>query len=133
MQERVLKRSRFLWIGVVILMIIYALSLFFSAGPRPGDSDHSVGKIAVIGAAGYIGSSLVHFMQTEHAMAVDGFDRSPKSFRVRHMASHDIPQELLREFEIVIYLGGITGRKVCDARYLPTSLINALRKQISSV
>jgi nucleoside-diphosphate-sugar epimerase/2-polyprenyl-3-methyl-5-hydroxy-6-metoxy-1,4-benzoquinol methylase len=78
-------------------------------------------SIAIIGATGYIGSRLFDFL-SDSGFSVSGFDRdqdSPKitwhSKNIQLMSAEDIPSAYLRSFRAVIYLGGLTGRAVCDA------------------
>ena len=77
-------------------------------------------KVAIIGSSGYIGSRL-HVALQFSGFDVVGIDRDPvlpslawRERNIRHMSSSDIPERLLRSFDTVVYLGGLTGRKVCD-------------------
>jgi hypothetical protein len=112
--------KRFSKIFVISTVVLVVCSLFFfsfynslvkSAFPKSNP-----GKVAVIGASGYIGSSLVRYLRSIHSLHVDGFDRNPKTFDVLHLASHQIRVEVLRQYTIIVYLGGLTGRKICDER-----------------
>jgi hypothetical protein len=81
---------------------------------------HGVNRptVAVIGAAGFIGSVLFERLTTDFLLSVTGFDRAPFDFPVKAMAAHEIPDDLLHSFNAVVYLGGLTGRKACDIAYV---------------
>jgi nucleoside-diphosphate-sugar epimerase/SAM-dependent methyltransferase len=69
-------------------------------------------KIGIIGAGGYIGSSLLEFFEN-HEIKIIGFDKNPNipsMPQIQKMKSSDIPSNILRSFDIIIYLGGLTGR-----------------------
>lgn len=99
--------------------------LFFAADvtgrcPDPGSmgTDTEISKrttVAVIGAAGYIGTRL-HQHLNSHGLSAIGFDRDPRdpSLDIRHEASYDIADTTLRSFDAVVFLGGLTGRKACN-------------------
>jgi nucleoside-diphosphate-sugar epimerase len=72
-------------------------------------------QVAIIGAAGYVGSALHAFLEGR-GVTVTGFDRDPRGLahRVVANASHAIPTNNLRSFDAVVYLGGLTGRVACD-------------------
>jgi len=72
-------------------------------------------QVAIIGAAGYVGSALHAFLEAR-GVTVTGFDRDPRGLahRVVANASHAIPTKHLHVFDAVVYLGGLTGRVACD-------------------
>lgn len=75
-------------------------------------------KVAVIGAGGFIGSRLhEHLIESGHA--VTGYDRFPNLGRATpalvHKASPDIDDAELRSYDVVVFLGGLTGRAACEA------------------
>jgi len=96
---------------------------YFSTGIRfvAQSSTGIIRRVAVIGSAGYIGSRLHVFLELSDFDVV-GFDRDASSshsltlnqLKTIHMNSSDISGGLLRSFDAVVYLGGLTGRKVCD-------------------
>jgi nucleoside-diphosphate-sugar epimerase/SAM-dependent methyltransferase len=65
--------------------------------------------IAVIGSSGYIGSRLVHYLQTEKNWSIVEFDR-----HVPGSASYEITAKDLHTFQVVIYLGGLTSHEACQ-------------------
>jgi nucleoside-diphosphate-sugar epimerase len=73
-------------------------------------------KIAIIGAGGYVGSSLYKKLK-EWGHDVTGYDRQPRisTIDLIEMASHNIPTSTLQSFDAIIYLGGLTGRVACDS------------------
>lgn len=84
---------------------------------RAGECRHN---IAIIGSSGFIGSRLhVELAQlgAKERVCVTGFDRVPLDIglEVVNMTSAAIPTEALLAFDSVVYLGGLTGRVVCDA------------------
>ena len=74
-------------------------------------------RVGIIGAGGYIGSRL-HDRLLELGHDVVGFDRDPRLDRttppIVHQASHQINDAVLKGFDVVVYLGGFTGRVACD-------------------
>ena len=64
--------------------------------------------IAIIGSAGYIGSRLLQNLQGQKDWFVVGYDRIFEG-----QASHEIETDDLHKFQVVIYLGGLTGRTAC--------------------
>lgn len=74
-------------------------------------------KVAIIGANGYVGSHLhKHFLPFHQVTGYDRFELAPnQSQPVILQASGDISEEELQSYDIVVYLGGFTGRKDCLA------------------
>lgn len=77
-------------------------------------------KVAIIGGAGYIGTSLALFLQS-NGYEVTIFDMNPKIdksiiFPIPVLKSHsnEIEKKVLSKFSTIIFLGGCTGRKSCD-------------------
>lgn len=68
-------------------------------------------NIAIIGSAGYIGSRLLHHLQQEANWHVVGYDRIFPGG-----ASHEIPDEDLRMYRVIIYLGGLSDFVMCRNR-----------------
>ena len=86
--------------------------------------DGSIPRVAIIGAGGYIGSHLLERMRHHlGALAVTGYDRRntrhdqrwPSRLLTRHLESQHIPESELQAYDVVIYLGGLTGRVACDS------------------
>jgi nucleoside-diphosphate-sugar epimerase len=74
-------------------------------------------KVAIIGAAGYVGARLHEYMnRTTHA-SIYGYDRDPRGLaqRVLHKSALEIDDDTLAGLTAVVYLGGYTGRVMCDA------------------
>jgi nucleoside-diphosphate-sugar epimerase/2-polyprenyl-3-methyl-5-hydroxy-6-metoxy-1,4-benzoquinol methylase len=65
-------------------------------------------NIAIIGSSGYIGSRLLNHLKGEKGWNVIGFDRIYPG-----QASYQIPTKVLRRFQVVIYLGGLTDGVMC--------------------
>jgi nucleoside-diphosphate-sugar epimerase len=74
-------------------------------------------RIAIIGASGYVGSYLSEFLLRQ-GLEVVGFDRDPRHLfaSVQKYAAADIPDDILKSFDVVIYMGGLIGRAECSAR-----------------
>ena len=74
-------------------------------------------RVAVIGAAGYVGAALMSYLRTSEFWDVSGFDRSARSnyIHVKQVISGDIPTSELHSFDCVVFLGGLTTRKACEA------------------
>lgn len=66
-------------------------------------------RIAIIGSSGYIGSSLLVYLQKVSNWTVVGYDRIYPG-----QASYEISNRDLQSFHVVVYLGGLTGRAMCD-------------------
>ena len=74
-------------------------------------------RVGIIGAGGYIGSTLHDFLSGMDAYDVVGYDRDPhipKRHGLIHLASHEIPTAELHSFQVIIYLGGFSARDACD-------------------
>lgn len=77
-------------------------------------------RVAIIGAGGYVGSRL-HDALAAHRCSwhVKGYDRDPRLVGPRlplaKLAAADIPNAELATFDVVVYLGGLTGRVACVA------------------
>ncbi len=120
------QRRRVRCLLTLLLVVVLGLSHFEERLRNFSDlfERSRAGKsVAVIGSTGYIGSRLYLHLQLS-GFAVWGFDRDPilpspewRTQNIQHMSSSDIPPRLLGSFDIVVYLGGLTGRKVCD--FLP--------------
>ena len=73
-------------------------------------------RIAIIGAGGNIGSYLLtYLLSTGHD--VYGFDRNVRlsNTSIVRLASSEMDSKLLSTFRSVVFLGGCTGRRSCDA------------------
>jgi nucleoside-diphosphate-sugar epimerase/2-polyprenyl-3-methyl-5-hydroxy-6-metoxy-1,4-benzoquinol methylase len=68
-------------------------------------------RIAIIGSSGYIGARLLDHLRTENNWNVTGYDRIFPG-----QASYQISTNDLRKFHVIIYLGGLTGRVMCQNR-----------------
>ena len=77
-------------------------------------------RVAVVGAGGYIGSRL-HEHLVRRGFAVTGYDRSTSliasagslTFRAP-VSAIELLDEELHAFDVLIFLGGLTGRVACD-------------------
>ena len=74
-------------------------------------------SVAIIGAAGYIGSFLGNHL-TKQGFQVIGFDKNPlifnTSFEIRNTASSLISKDEINSVSVIVYLGGCTGRVSCE-------------------
>jgi hypothetical protein len=74
-------------------------------------------KVAIIGANGYVGSNLHEHLLPVHR--VTGYDRYHLPYNqlqpVILQSSGDISEEELQTYDVVVHLGGFTGRKDCLA------------------
>ena len=74
-------------------------------------------NVAVIGAAGNIGSELTLFLISE-GLNVTAFDEDPRLpsdiLQIIKLNSQDIETAQLQSFDVVIFLGGCTGRSACS-------------------
>jgi nucleoside-diphosphate-sugar epimerase/2-polyprenyl-3-methyl-5-hydroxy-6-metoxy-1,4-benzoquinol methylase len=71
----------------------------------------STKHITIIGSSGYIGARLLRDLQGKTNWRVIGYDRIFSG-----QASYEISTQNLRKFQVVIYLGGLTGRVMCQER-----------------
>ena len=107
--------------AMIILVITTIFTLVFSPHTFPFDSRYRLGRyeaephfsssrfrIAIIGSAGYIGSRLMNHLPEEKNWTVIGYDRIFPG-----QASYEISMKDLQSFQVVIYLGGLTGRAMC--------------------
>lgn len=81
--------------------------------------DSSTPKVAIVGAAGYIGSALQKFLREQGYANVRGFDRNPRATKFEQVVQCPIrvlDDRSLAKFDVVVYLGGLTGRKECEMR-----------------
>ena len=74
-------------------------------------------RVAIIGAAGYVGAALQSYLKTSEFWDVSGFDRSARSkyLHAKQVSSADIPTKELHSFDSVVFLGGLTTRKACES------------------
>ena len=92
-------------------------SSFHCPAPAPFVDDPGP-KVAIIGAAGYIGAALHKYLRENGYKNVRGFDRNMRASKfedVAYWSGNGVQDKHLRQFDVVIYLGGFTGRKACDA------------------
>ncbi|GAB5373357.1 hypothetical protein AAMO2058_001744200, partial [Amorphochlora amoebiformis] len=76
-------------------------------------------RVAIIGSGGYVGTRLYdHLISRSHDVV--GYDRNPRipdrKSIIKHKACYDIPTPELQSYDVVVYLGGFTGRKMCDRK-----------------
>ena len=87
--------------------------------PRTNSRYPEEARVAVIGSRGYIGTRLVEALVT-FGHSVTGYDRDTVSLSTEtevpfiHLASKEIPTSDLLAYDVIVYLGGYTGRAVCD-------------------
>jgi hypothetical protein len=122
-----------LWVSLVAVGIVFGILLWSETVILPNQgvvgatavvtprsfSSHT--KIAIVGAAGFVGSVLHERLAQDFLLNVTGFDRhkgSDAHFPVILMAALKIPDDLLHSFNVVVYLGGLTGRKACEMAYV---------------
>ena len=86
-------------------------------GSNPQGSDKRRTRVGIIGAAGYIGSALSKYLRAHKVWDITGYDRHPmaRSPHVTVMSSDAIETDALQSMAIVIFLGGVTTRKECEA------------------
>jgi len=92
-------------------------SSFHCPAPAPFMDDPGP-KVAIIGAAGYVGAALHKHLRQNGYKNVRGFDRNMRASKfedVAHCSGNGVQDKHLRQFDVVIYLGGFTGRKACHA------------------
>ena len=76
-------------------------------------------NVAIVGAAGYVGSALHHHLREQGYANVRGFDRNPRAAKFEQVVQCPIrvlDDRSLAKFDVVVYLGGLTGRKECEVR-----------------
>jgi nucleoside-diphosphate-sugar epimerase len=99
-------RSRFF-----CLLII---NLLFTRSPIAGAPSKSVG---IIGAGGFIGSELFQHLNKSPDVTVVGYDHDPQVLlnQIEKSNGRNISTHQLHKFDMVVYLGGCTGRRACAA------------------
>ena len=128
------KHTRFVFFAISVLLALFFYrskvasnenhpKLLFpeSAVPAPSSSSrYSEGaRVAIIGSTGYIGSRLFQALDTL-GHSITGYDRDTASLSTEtrlssiHLASKDIPSSDLLAHDVIVYLGGYTGRAVCE-------------------
>ena len=93
------------------------LVLSFLIHGRVSEEVQSRQRVGIIGAGGYIGSTLHDFLSGMDEYDVVGYDRdpsAPKRDGLVFMASHEIPTAELHTFQVIIYLGGFSAHDACD-------------------
>jgi len=73
-------------------------------------------RVVIIGAAGYVGSGISDALRRSYA--IQGFDRNPRATQFADVVrahGRDVPQATVDQADVVIYLGGFTGRVRCEA------------------
>jgi len=69
-------------------------------------------KVAIIGGNGYIGSRIYNDLHYIYDITL--FDRFSLDKNIIQYNANDIPINFVQSFHTIIYLGGYTGRKICD-------------------
>eukprot|EP00469_Lotharella_globosa_P009610 CAMPEP_0167777912 /NCGR_PEP_ID=MMETSP0111_2-20121227/3967_1 /TAXON_ID=91324 /ORGANISM="Lotharella globosa, Strain CCCM811" /LENGTH=1084 /DNA_ID=CAMNT_0007668169 /DNA_START=6 /DNA_END=3260 /DNA_ORIENTATION=- len=91
-------------------------SLAITSTPSPLKT-RRIRKVAIIGAGGFVGSRLYDELKKD--FSVTGFDREQKIPEreqiIVHKAAKDIETSVLQSYDAVVFLGGFTGRKACEA------------------
>jgi nucleoside-diphosphate-sugar epimerase/2-polyprenyl-3-methyl-5-hydroxy-6-metoxy-1,4-benzoquinol methylase len=85
--------------------------------PQQTRDDRQKRKLIVVGGAGYVGSALVEQLKERYHI-IATYDRNARAAHfpwVTRGLAKDIPEHVLQQAEAVVYLGGFTGRVVCDA------------------
>ena len=85
-------------------------------------SGNSKTKVAIIGASGYIGSRLLEYLLINNDINVVGYDQHAKHLSnhylehhyIRYLKSSMISHHELNTYDYIIYLGGLTGKVVCN-------------------
>ena len=91
--------------------LLHRLNIVHSSSPSIPHVSSSLFRIAVIGSSGYIGASLMDYLRRGENWTVVGYDRIFPG-----QASYEISRRELQRFQVVIYLGGLTGRVMCRDR-----------------
>lgn len=111
-----MRKSRRITVAAAVMAALFFLALMAPSVfyVNRNDNDPST-IIAIIGASGYIGSRLYdHFSRTRGWRAI-GYDRqAATNENVTRLAAAEISTEMLATFDIVVYLGGLSGRAACD-------------------
>jgi nucleoside-diphosphate-sugar epimerase/SAM-dependent methyltransferase len=95
-------------------------STFARSSSDTGTYSPELARVAVIGSTGYIGSRLAEALH-EYGHSVAGYDRDSAAWALEtrypfvQLQARDIPTRTLRSYDVIIYLGGYTGRAVCEA------------------
>ena len=87
-------------------------NLLFTLTPSLGAPSKSIG---IIGAGGFIGSELFQYLNKSPDRTLFGYDHDPQVLlnQIEESNGRNIPTHQLHKFDVVIYLGGCTGRKAC--------------------
>jgi len=87
-------------------------NLLFTLTPSLGAPSKSIG---IIGAGGFIGSELFQHLNKSPDRTLFGYDHDPQVLlnQIEESNGRNIPTHQLHKFDVVIYLGGCTGRKAC--------------------
>lgn len=87
-----------------------------SLGAHIAHRESTQQRVAIIGAAGYVGAAL-HDYLTAQGHNVTGYDRDPRQLasRVVSKASWDVSRHEIASYDVVVYFGGLTGRVLCDS------------------
>lgn len=79
-------------------------------------SAHKKQQVAIIGGGGYIGSRI--YNDLHHIYDITVFDRDVSVYKIHSNpimeTANNIEINTIRSFDTIIYLGGYTGRKICD-------------------
>lgn len=96
--------------------IFFFLCVLFSVIVKIAAAKSNQGSYAVIGGAGFVGSRLVDYLSLDRGFPVVAYDRDPRnaSRPVVKLSAKDIPTAELQSYDTVVYLGGLTGRLLCD-------------------
>jgi len=89
-------------------------NLLFTLTPSLGAPSKSIG---IIGAGGFIGSELFQYLNKSPDRTLFGYDHDPQVLlnQIEESNGRNIPTHQLHKFDVVIYLGGCTGRQACAA------------------
>ena len=77
-------------------------------------ADPATPKVAVVGSVGYVGSALQQFLREDGYANVRGFDRNPRAMKFEQVVLCPVSameNRRLRQFDVVLYIGGRIGRK----------------------
>ena len=96
-------------------------------------------RVAIVGSSGYLGSYLHSHLQSHgEAYSVHGYDAHAtplpeSSLAVSPLASAAIPTAELQGYDVVIYLGGLSGRTACDGAANLTAVGDANVEDVSAL